>query len=122
MEGARVTSVISNRCIRTRLLVFKNLAIAVCVCDAEYYLQILCGCLSPGSAVGQGLRPFVVYPPSCRGGGFYTTEQFMGVFVSLVLCCHFWGPCFSTVSNILLLFDVCLSLIWLSATVSLYMW
>jgi len=35
------------------------------VCDAEYYLQILCGCLSPGSAVGQGLRPFVVYPPSC---------------------------------------------------------
>ena len=23
---------------------------------------ILCGCLSPGSAVGQGLRPFVVYP------------------------------------------------------------
>jgi hypothetical protein len=33
---------------------------------------ILCGCLSPGSAVG--LRPFVVYPPSCRGGRFYTTE------------------------------------------------
>jgi hypothetical protein len=37
----------------------------------------LCGCLSPGSAVCQGvlgLRPFVVYPPSCRGGRFYTTE------------------------------------------------
>jgi len=31
--------------------------------------------LSPGSAVGQGLRPFVVYPPSCRGGGFYTTDK-----------------------------------------------
>ena len=42
------------------------------VCDAEYYLQILCGCLSPGSAVGQGRRPFVMYPPSCRGGRFYT--------------------------------------------------
>ena len=41
---------------------------------AEYCLQILCGCFSLGSAVGQGLRPFVVYPPSCRGGGFYTTE------------------------------------------------
>ena len=24
--------------------------------------------------MGQGFRPFVVYPPSCRGGGFYTTE------------------------------------------------
>jgi len=36
-------------------------------------LRFLCGCLSPGSAVGQGLRPFVVYP-SCRGGRFYTTE------------------------------------------------
>ena len=22
--------------------------------------------------MGQGLRPFVVYPPSCRGGRFYT--------------------------------------------------
>ena len=41
--------------------------------------------------MGQGLRPFVLYPPSCRGGRFYTTEQFMGVFVSLVLCCHFLG-------------------------------
>ena len=41
MEGARVTSVILNRCIRTRLLVFKNLAKpCVCVCDAEYYLKI----------------------------------------------------------------------------------
>ena len=37
-------------------------------------LRFLCGCFSPGSAVGQGLRPFVVYPPSCRGGGFYTTQ------------------------------------------------
>ena len=73
MEGARVTSVISNHCIRTRLLVFKNFFSNNRVCDAEYYLQILCGCLSPGSAVGQDLRPFVVYPPSCRGGGFYTT-------------------------------------------------
>ena len=74
MEGARATSVISNRCIRTRLLVFNFfLAMTVCVCDAEYYLEILCGCLSPGSAVGQGLRPFVVYPPSCLGGRFYTT-------------------------------------------------
>ena len=61
------------------------------MCDAEYYLQILCGCLSPGLVVGQGFHPFVVYPPSCRGGRFYTTEQFMGVFISLVLCCHFWG-------------------------------
>ena len=34
-------------------------------------LRFLCGCLSPGSAVGQGLRPFVAYPPSCRGGRFY---------------------------------------------------
>ena len=32
----------------------------------------------------------------------------------------FLGSCFSTVSNILLLFDVCLSLIWLPATVSVY--
>ena len=22
-----------------------------------------------------GLRPFVVYPPSCRGGGFHTTDS-----------------------------------------------
>ena len=78
MEGARVTSVISNHCIRTRLLVFKIFFSNNRVCDAEYYLQILCGCLSPGSVVGQGLRPFVVYPPSCRGGGFHTTGQFMG--------------------------------------------
>ena len=54
------------------------------MCDAEYYLQILCGCLSPGSAVGQGLRPFVVYLPSCRGGRFYTTEQFMGIVRSII--------------------------------------
>ena len=67
MEGARVTSVISNHCIRTRLLVFKNfLAITVCVMRSITY-GFLCVCLSPVSAVGQGLRPFVVYPPSCRG-------------------------------------------------------
>jgi len=40
-------------------------------------LRFLYGCLSPGSAVGQRLRPFVVYPPSCRDGGFYTTGQFI---------------------------------------------
>ena len=39
-------------------------------------LRFLCGCLSPGSAVGQGLRPFVVYPPSCRGDRFYTQNCF----------------------------------------------
>ena len=35
-------------------------------------------------------------------------------------CAVIFGVMFSTVSNILLLFDVCLSLIWLPATVSLY--
>ena len=53
MEGARVTSVISNRCIRTRLLVFFffNLAITVCVMRSTTY-RLLCVCLCPGSAVG----------------------------------------------------------------------
>jgi len=70
--------------------------------------------------VGQGLRPFVVYPPSCRGGRFHTTEQFIGGFRLTGAVLSFLGSCFNTVSNILLLFDVCLSLIWLPATVSLY--
>jgi hypothetical protein len=28
---------------------------------------------------GLGLRPFVVYPPSCRGGRFQTTAVYGGV-------------------------------------------
>jgi len=68
-----------------------------------------------GGGSGVVFRPFVVLPPSCWGGRFHTTEQFMGVSVLLVLCCHFLGLCSATVSNILLLFDVCLSLIWLQA-------
>ena len=31
-----------------------------------------------GGESGVGFRPFVVYPPSCRGGWFHTTEQFCG--------------------------------------------
>ena len=74
-----------------------------------------------GGVSGVGFRPFVVHPPSCRGGGFHTTEQFMGC-PSYWCCVVIFGSCFNTVSNILLLFDVCLSLIWLPATVPLYMW
>jgi len=64
--------------------------------------RFLCVCLSPGSAVGQGLRPFVVYPPSCLGGRFYTTKQFMGGIRLTGAVLSFLGSCFNTVSNILL--------------------
>ena len=71
MEGARVTSVISNQCIRTLLLFLKFSNVGVGV--AECYLQIFCrdvGLQDRRRVRGLGLRPFVVYPPSCRGGRF----------------------------------------------------
>ena len=53
MEGARVTSVISNRCIRTRLLVFLKIS-NVRVGVAEYYLQIFVGMLVSRIGGGSG--------------------------------------------------------------------
>ena len=35
--------------------------------------------------MGQGPRPFVVYPPSCRGGGVYTTRKYVYCSVKTVL-------------------------------------
>ena len=40
---------------------------------------------------GVGLPSLCGVSSFLPGGGFHTTEQFMGVFVLLVLCCHFWG-------------------------------
>ena len=52
MEGVRVTSVISNLCIRTRLLVFKFSNVRVGV--VEYYLQIFVGMLVSRIGGGSG--------------------------------------------------------------------
>ena len=112
MEGARVTSVISNRCIRTRLLVFKFSNVRVGV--VEYYLQIFVGMLVSRIGGGPGgwasvplwrilLLAWVVV--------FTGLSSLWGVSVLLVPCCHFLGSCCNTVSNIMLLFNVCLSLI-----------
>jgi len=61
MEGARVTSVISNRCIRTRLLFFKfsNARVGI----AEYYLQIIVGMLV--SRIGGGSGGWASVPLWC---------------------------------------------------------
>ena len=53
MEGARVTSVISNRCIRTRLLVFLKIS-NVRVGVEQYYLQIFVGMLVSRISGGSG--------------------------------------------------------------------
>ena len=34
---------------------------------------------------GLGLRPFVVYPPSCWGGGFHTTECYINVILIILI-------------------------------------
>ena len=75
-----------------------------------------------GSGSGVGFCPFVVYPPSCWGSRFHTTEQFYGGVRLTGAVFPFLGVVFHHVSNILLLFDVCLSLIWLPAIVSLYIY
>ena len=56
------------------------LSVYVCVGFAEVYLQISRGCgRVPRSGGGSGWAPvpFVVYPSSCRGGWFHTTELFL---------------------------------------------
>ena len=97
---------------------------SVCVLRSVTY-RFLMGCWSPGSVAGQGdwaAVPLLRILLLAGGGRFHTTEQFMGAVRLTGAVLSFLGSCFDTVSNILLLFDVCLPLIWLPATVSLYMW
>ena len=63
---------------------------------AEVYLEFFSGLLvgSLGAVVGRVglLSLFVVYPPSCRGGWFHTTELFLrGCSVVVVLCVPLMG-------------------------------
>jgi len=91
-KGLVSTSVILNHCIRTRFFGFFK---QQCPCGCcGVLLTDFCrnvGLPDQRWVKGLSLCPFVVYPPSCWGGRFHTTEQFMGVSVLLVLCCHFWG-------------------------------
>jgi hypothetical protein len=72
-------SVILNHCIKARFF------------GGLYKLQSSCGCYRAlltdsvgmlvswiGGGSGVGFRPFVVHPPSCRGGRFRTTERYYG--------------------------------------------
>ena len=91
MEGARVTSVISNHCIRTRLLVFKIfLAITVCVMRSTTYRFYVDVCL-PDRRWSRASVPLWCILLLAGVVGFTRLSSFMGVFVSLVLCCHFRG-------------------------------
>jgi len=82
------------------LLSCDYLSVCVCVCVyvglfAEVYLRFSRGCGGvPRSGGGSGWAPvpFVVYPPSCRGGWFHTTELFLReCSVVVVLCIPLMG-------------------------------
>ena len=111
MERARVTSVIWTTVLERGFWFFNISNVRVGV--AECYLQIFVGMLvsriggGPGPPSLCGLSSFLSGWCVLHDWAVYGGVSLTGAVLS------FMGSCFNTVSNILLLFDVCLSLIWL---------
>ena len=84
-------SVILNHCVKHGFLVRMSFNVGVGGNRAVLtdFIGILVSRIGGGSGVG--FSPFVVYPPSCQGGRYHMTEQFMWVSILLVLFVLFRG-------------------------------